>query len=339
MNSFFHLCNLFEKFRKEYLIFLNLIRTNSSKNRIADQKCLLEKILDLLKKEMIKVKEKYNKITQLNQEKSKKEELNNKLIYTQDLLTKGLNALTYKIPFFDGSSSEASVKTNSFSPKELINFAFRLNKQNKFPIDLQIKQLVPGAFLRPYPHEDIEITKSVLLFDLREEKRMPSPTVEPPPGKVRKGTFLKIFYKKEFKEEERQNFFFKYTMSTNEIPSFFTGELYTEASPPTLENEKCEVKVCACCPGFKDSSILTYTYFVISDGGKGIVEAIQNKEKDNVARRPSMEIFGGTGYDKVNVSLDAEGSPRSSSAGGSVYQPSIWAGKKSGDSDSSVYEI
>lgn len=312
MNTFSLLSSLFLKLKKEYSKYIELqLNITTNKDKIEQSQRVIGCIINLIQKEIMNIKEQYLKRIELEQEKAKRNMYNNQLGQIQKILQKAVKTLTYKISFYNQYSS------SSITLKDLINLSFRINKQDQFPLNLQNKSL-PAAFLRPYPHEDLEIKNSLLKFDLSEEKRLKPPIVNPKEGTVKKGTLLTFTYKDD-KEKDKHDIFFKYSLNPECIPSFCSGELYNDNSPIILD-KNCEIKVCSCKIGFKDSIVYTLNYQVTSEEVN--IERIKTKANINpeVVRRPELHIAqGGEKYEKVNISASEMNTPNGSSGGtGSV---------------------
>lgn len=319
MNNFSYLSSLFTRLKQEYQTFNNLLLNinNLSSKKIYQSSERIKQLIKLFKEELEKIKNDYKTSIMLNRERRRRDLYNNQLGQIQKLIYKSLNTLSFNIPFLNKYS------TDKITPKDLVNLSFRINKQDKYPLNLQTNQSFPAAFLRAFPHEDLEIKNSVLKFDLSEEKRLLPPIVTPREGIVKKGTLLTITYKND-KEKDKHEIFFKFSTNPDCIPSFFSGELYNENSPIILD-EDCIVKVCACKSGFKDSIIITNRYQVTTEERENAEKImLAENENQNFVVRPELEIAqNGEKYTKINVNADDINSPIASSGSGSAYRASF----------------
>ena len=318
MNSFSHLNSLFIRLRKEYTTFTHLLLhinlpNTPHKQRIQLYTCrlIITKLFYLIQTELTAIKHRIHFQSELQSQISIKNSLNSNLSHYYSTLRNCLTTLTHNIPFYahDPLSTQC-FSSYKLSSKDIINFTNRISRQLSYPIDLQPYQ-IPSAFLDAYPREDQELMNSILKDDLSDEHRLLPPLVEPPGGQVKKGEQLRISYNHK-NEKDIYDIFFKYTIDSQSIPSFFSGELYSEYHPIILEKD-CTIKVCACKIGRKDSLICTYQYnVVLSKSGKNVeIVNTRHVNKNNVIERPEMEIAkNGIKFTGMHVnSEDVKASP------------------------------
>ena len=331
MNSFSHLNSLFIRLRKEYHTFTQMLLhintnniTNQQRIQLYNSRLIIEKLLQLIQTELITIKQRMQYQTELKYQIAKKNSLNLNLYHYYSTLRKCLNTLTHNIPFYSPDPlSTQNFSSHKLSSKDITNFTNRISRQLSYPTDLQ-QYPIPSAFLDAYPREDQELMNSILKDDLSDERRLLPPLVEPPGGQVKKGEQLRISYNHK-NEKDIYDIFFKYTIDSQSIPSFFSGELYSEYHPIILEKD-CTIKVCACKVGRKDSLICTYQYnVVLSKSGKNI-EIINTRHvnKNNVIERPEMEIAkNGIKFRGMHVnSEDVKSSPFIDSGNASYHMSS-----------------
>ena len=325
MNYLNHFSSLFQKLKKEYSIFQSLIKSPNPKTiSIQNTKNKINKLLELLKSEIITLNNILLIKRIINRERQKSEILKNKKIQIQNLIHDSILTLTQNIPFFTTTSSLSSNRfcLNSLSKIDLINMATRINTQYIYPED--VLYIPSNAFLKQYPTEDIQMKYSILKYDLRDSKRLKPPNANPKGGEVSKGTLLLLTpdesdVKRLKKSEWGGKIFFKYSMNDS-IPSTFSGELYSESTKIILDKD-CIIKVCACKDGFKDSEIVNYV-FKVSNEQVIKQKPINNNKIQNFLYRPDVTIQSGSGY--VQEIYNDDGSPKYGSVSGSAYQPSLY---------------
>lgn len=327
MNPYSHLEGLFIRLRKEYQTFnkaLMLYPNTNNRHHITCSRLIMGKLLELIRNEITRLKEYNSKQREYEFQISRKNSYNSNLSQYYATLRQSLNTLTYNIPFYTNNPlSTNNHKSFKLPPKDLINFTNRISRQLSYPVDLQQNaSLIPAAFLDVYPRDDQELINSILKSDLSNENRLLRPIVEPPSGQVRQGEQLKVTYK-DSNEKEIYNIYFKYTIDSNSIPSFCTGELYSELHPIILERD-CIVKVCACKVGRKDSEICTYKYNVISTKSDRNIEIVNTRQVNkNVVERPEMEIAkNGIKFEGIQVNSEDIKSPFNDSGNASYHMSS-----------------
>ena len=156
-----------------------------------------------------------------NQLKSTKEleiKLNNKLIELNDVLFSSINILKSGNNIFKLSSSEKNIHQLEIKPRDLINMTLRVNTNYSAPFGDLIT--LPGSFLNPYPLEEREMKNTFLKFNLNPNQRLKPPIIKPFDNIVGKGTPLELSYP----DKSMSDVFFRYTISENFIPTFFSGE-------------------------------------------------------------------------------------------------------------------
>lgn len=327
MNSFSLLHSLFTRLRKEYLTFTHLlldVNNAHQRTQLHSSRLIIEKLLELIRSALTSIKQRMQCQSELNVQLARKNSLNATMYNYYSTLRKCLNTLTHNIPFYcPDPLSIHNFCSYKLSSKDLINFTNRISRQLSYPTDLQ-QYPIPSAFLDAYPREDQELMNSILKDDLSDERRLLPPLVEPPGGQVKKGEQLRISYHHK-NEKDIYDIFFKYTIDSQSIPSFFSGELYSEYHPIVLDRD-CTVKVCACKVGRKDSLICTYQYnVVLSKSGKNLeIITTRRADKNNVIERPEMEIAkNGIKFRGMHVnSEDVKSSPFIDSGNASYHMSS-----------------
>lgn len=332
MNKTNKLLSLFKILKSEYaLYYKNLLIPTLNTQKIKSIE-IIKKLFELIQLEINDLRNMIECSYQIKCEQEKSIFYNDNAEKIQLLFNTANNALTEGIPFFNMSSTNEKYHINYISPKDLVNFSFRVNKEYSFPPDMRNISSIPFAFLHPYPHEDQEFKSSILKFRLADQKRTQPPNVIPSGGLVKKGTILKITYIDD--TEQNHEIFFKYTMHGDAIPSYFSGELYKESNPIILD-KKTIIKICSCRPGYKDSLITTHEYEVTSEEIENPeIKPIENQMNQNIVVRPELEISKvGEKYVKVSLNNEDIRSSAYSPGGSSAYHASLYK-KESSEFDS-----
>ena len=319
MNYLTKLSSLIQTLEKEYKKYQNLLKTPFQKKyslQITKEK--IKKLLTLLKIELTSLQKILSLKNEIKTELERSENLKKKNIQIQNLLHTSIKTLTQNIPYFNLTSSLSSnrLNINSINKIDLINMSTRINTQFLYPND--VFYISSNAFLKQYPTDDIQMNNSILKYDLSENNRLLPPIADPPGGHVSKGTLVSLkIDKRDFERFKKSDVFFKYSMNDS-IPSSFSGELYYDNKKIFIEKD-CEIKVCACKFGFKDSIVVNFNFTV---SGGNVRREIKKTDinQQNYLIRPTLEIIGGSSY-KPFVLKDDEGSPHQYSASGSAYQP------------------
>ena len=322
MNYLTKLSSLIQTLEKEYKKYKNLLSTPSYKKHSLQTTIIkIKTLLDLLKSEITKFKKIFPLITEIKIENEKFENLKKKNLKIQNLLHTSIKTLSQNIPFFNLTSSLSSKRfnINSINKIDLINMSIRINTQFQYPKD--VFYISSNAFLKQYP-DDIEMNNSILKYDLSNSNRLLPPIADPPGGNVLKGTPLSFKYDKRDlerikKSEWEGNLFFKYSFN-DILPSSFTGELYYDNKKIFIDKD-CEIKVCSCKMGFKDSVVVSFNFTV---SGGNVISEVKKKDvnQQNILIRPKLEIISGNSYRPIEYNEDV-GSPHLGSATGSAYQP------------------
>jgi hypothetical protein len=177
-------------------------------------------MFDIIFKELIKLKSIKEKQKELSHLKNRSNFLTDKLIKLNEIMINSINKLKVGHNLLK-LSSRTQLNQSSLLPRELINFTIRVNSNSYYPLEYKDTEFIPRAFSNPYPLEEKEIKLSFLKFDLDEKKRLKLPVIKPLEDAVKKGTPLQLSYP----DKEMQGVFFEYTLSTDLIPSFFSGIL------------------------------------------------------------------------------------------------------------------
>ena len=229
------------------------------------------------------------------------------------------------------------------SPLDLINFTLRISKQNKSPPEgiLYFGKYLPdinnqdnsilytnhfiknkNKFLYLYPNGFFGMKNSILRYDLSNNNRLLPPILS------KEGREIIFKYPK---ENPPSNIYYKYSKDPNIIPSFFSGEEYTDYSRPYLVKD-CIIKACTCKEGFKDSEIATFKFTVDSKEKINIVIKKPPGKTSNVLTKPVFSLdTGSLRFEPINCSSSF--SPRTSSPKGSSMHESNYndLGKRNND--------
>ncbi len=319
MNYLTKLSSLIQTLHKEYKKYKNLLSTPFQKKyslQITEEK--IKKLLTLLKLELTSLQKILSLKKEIKSELQKSENLKKKKIQIQNLLHTSIKTLTQNIPFFNLTSSLSSnrLNINSINKIDLINMSTRINTQYLYPYD--VFNISSNAFLKQYPTDDIQMNNSILKYDLSENKRLLPPIADPPGGNVKKGTLVSLkIDKRDYERLKKSDVFFKYSMN-DIIPSSFSGELYYDNKKIFIDKD-CEIKVCTCKFGYKDSIIVTFNFTVSGGNVKRVIKKTDINQQ-NFLIRPTLEIMSGSSYKPFEYK-DDEGSPHQYSVSGSTYQP------------------
>lgn len=164
---------------------------------------------------MKQIKKKEIELEKLKQESKIYDE---RIIELNKILITSVKSLRQSNNIFKLSSTNKNVSVSYFQPRDLINLTLRINKNYSAPEGLG--NFLPGGYLDPYPLEQVQMKSSFLKFNLDESVRLKVPIVNPEGGVVKKGSMLEIKY-----PDIDKDIFFRYTISSDLIPSYFSGEL------------------------------------------------------------------------------------------------------------------
>lgn len=225
------------------------------------------------------------------------------------------------------SSTSKNVVQSNYHPKDLINFTIRVNKSFSSPEGLGT--FLPGAFLTPFPQEEVEMKSSFLKFKFDETSRLLPPIISPDIKEVKKGTILEIRYPVTDKDV-----FFRYTNSTDLIPSYFSGEIVSKfnlksinlnnlqynPTNPLIISKNMTIKVCSCKYGFMDSQIITQAFETTDEEvNDSVISKFGAKFKEG-AERPQVDIdLEKKGFEPIRIT-NFEDESDSHYTPGSMYQ-------------------
>jgi hypothetical protein len=329
MNYFANLTNITKKLESEYKLYFNLIKDPNNKNEVIGMIKKIEILFQIIKTEIYKgkfnnsitqflyllVKNILRKECELNRYKEISAKHDERIIELNRILMLALNELNTGNNIFKLSSTSKSVNLSFFPPRDLVNFTLNTNTNFAPPKNFNLGRFLPASYSYPYPLEDKEMKSSILKFNLDDSQRLKNPIVEPVEPIVKKGTIFKISYP----DEKVKDVFFKFTLSPDLIPSFFSGEIYNANSPFIIDRDVV-LKVCACRNGYKDSTIKTYSYAVTDEENK--IELVSKNKIGFLqgAERPAPLLIKETeGYRQIAISADEDGAS-SHCTPGSMYQ-------------------
>jgi len=149
-------------------------------------------------------------------QKQVSEKNDNTLIHLNKIIYESVEILKHNNNIFKMSSTSKLVNTSRFSPRDLINFTIRINKNNSSAEGLG--SFIPCGFLNPFPLEETEMKSSFLKFNLDESSRLKMPVVNT--EGLLKGSNIEIRY-----PEVDKDVFFRYVTDQNYIPTYFSGEI------------------------------------------------------------------------------------------------------------------
>lgn len=119
---------------------------------------------------------------------------------------------------FKLSSTDKTISQVEIKPRDLMNMTLRINTNYSAPFG-DLAEL-PGNYLSPYPIEEREMKATILKFNLNSNQRLKPPKIKPVDSLVSKGTPLEVTYP----DQNIRDVFFRYCVSTDKIPTFFSGE-------------------------------------------------------------------------------------------------------------------
>jgi hypothetical protein len=175
-------------------------------------------ITKLIKENLDKLKIIKSKEIELNNELNLSSKLDDKIIKLNKILRRAINDLSANTNLFQIRSSNKNVIQTSFIPRHLINFSMRLNKS--YSSQPGLGNFLPREALAPFPSEHEQMKASFLKFNFEESVRLKMPILSCESGIARKGSLLEIKY-----PGNDSDVFFRYTTSSDSIPTFFNGEI------------------------------------------------------------------------------------------------------------------
>jgi hypothetical protein len=187
-------------------------------NKVSLRLNILKKEINKCKIDLFLVKIHNDKVNELNNLKLQNYKYDEKILQLNNLLYNAINNLKKNTNIFKLTSGNNELLTTQFRPRHLINLTLRLNKS--YSCQEGMDNLLPNGCLDPFPIEQVQIKSSFLNFNLEENSRLKTPTVKPDGGSVKKGTIMEIKY-----PDLDPLVFFRYTLSEDFIPTYFSGEL------------------------------------------------------------------------------------------------------------------
>lgn len=286
MNYISHLNSLINALKRESVIlFSNLHKL--SKHQILLLKQKIELILKSISLEISNLK---SNILPKKLELQKKKQINlsltNNILALQSSIKKARDALTKNIKFLQKQNlSSLNFNFSEISHTDLINVSLRISKQNSFPTNYPLSFNIPFSFLLPFPDENFEMAQSILKFNL--DHKLEQPVLEPKGGIIKKGTLVKITY-----PQIDNDVFFKYSLDSNVIPSYFSGTLY-KSDLKIIITRNCNLNVVSCKFGFKDSDILSVGFTVSQEEKEMIYRTLASERNDDLIVKPIIDIKKG----------------------------------------------
>lgn len=291
-------------------------RAEVRKNDLIELKKKIEKLLYYLDKECKKLKEKMMIIKNIKKEKRKEVENEEKSKKFENFIKKARDKLIEKIPYYQKlqNYSNKKIKTVKLSPLDLINFTLRLSQQNAEPPSLYFENILPttkdppilyknyylmnkNRFIFAYPDDYFGLRNTILRYDFSEKRRLLPPELDATLNE--NGEYLinsGLLGLKYPGKNEPQNVYYKYSLEPDVIPSFFTGQKFANYNPPHLKAD-CNIKVCTCGTGFKDSKIKIYKLIINNKTDNVPVVIKNNVNKKNELIRPIARVDCGE-YDR-----------------------------------------
>jgi hypothetical protein len=183
-------------------------------NELAEK---IKAMIAVFKKEISKVKNIKLKETEYNRLLAVNNKNKDKLLRLNNSHREAINNLKEGLNIFKLSSTQKTISEYSIARKDFINLALRVNSNYKFPKEFE-GNVLPSAFNGPSPSEEKEMRFSILKFS---NQRLLEPILKPSDNVVKKGTLLDISYP----DSTVQGVFYKYTILSDFIPSYFSGTL------------------------------------------------------------------------------------------------------------------
>ena len=370
-----YLISLINRLKEEYQNYYILNQQNLNekieqryeirKADIEESKQTISQLKDIIKNYLSKYRKIEQVKTQIEIEKQKvkqNEEKNKKFC---EFIDKGKKILVNNIKYYNRlpEYSDKKLKTVKLSPIDLINFSLRISQQNKSPMEgeFYFSKYLPGQektnilyndyflknknrYLYPYPNDYFGLQKTILRYNLSEKNKLLPPILESPdPRNIKNGAIIaskgKDLIFKYPEDNPPSEIVFKYSRDPNILPSFFTGEEYKDYAHPNLDRD-CIIKVCTCRRGFRDSKILTLK-FTITDAttNENLIERdIVAKPRMDVVNRQTIYIDSkGPKIEKISSSDLNSSSPNNvSRPGSSLYEPVYYNPEEEEDDDNEL---
>ena len=370
-----YLISLINRLKEEYQNYYTLNQQNLNekieqryeirKADIEESKQTISQLKDIIKNYLSKYRKIEQVKTQIEIEKQKvkqNEEKNKKFC---EFIDKGKKILVNNIKYYNRlpEYSDKKLKTVKLSPIDLINFSLRISQQNKSPMEgeFYFSKYLPGQektnilyndyflknknrYLYPYPNDYFGLQKTILRYNLSEKNKLLPPILESPdPRNIKNGAIIaskgKDLIFKYPEDNPPSEIVFKYSRDPNILPSFFTGEEYKDYAHPNLDRD-CIIKVCTCRRGFRDSKILTLK-FTITDAttNENLIERdIVAKPRMDVVNRQTIYIDSkGPKIEKISSSDLNSSSPNNvSRPGSSLYEPVYYNPEEEEDDDNEL---
>ena len=283
MNYISHLNSLINALKRESLIFFSN-HNKLTKHQLSLLKQKIDLILHAVSLEVSNLKSNVlPKKLELAKQKNASRTLTNNILSLQSSLKKARAALTKNIKFLQKQNSTFTV--SEISHTDLINVSLRISKQNSFPTNYPLGFSLPFSFLLPYPDENFEMTQSVLKFNLAH--RLLQPEVEPRGGIIKKGTLVKVTY-----PQVDNDVFFKYSLDSSVIPSYFSGSLY-KSDLKIIIHRNCNLNVVSCKFGCRDSDVLSVGFTVSQEEKEMTYKTLTSERNDNLIVKPVTFIKKG----------------------------------------------